>query len=93
MKSRDGLAGLAHEQRNVLGRVAGRVQHLDRDVADVQRLAVRRFVKWKLQAGARTGDDARAERRQLAGARDEVGVDVRFDRVGDRQPVSCRLSR
>ena len=85
-----GSIGFAHEQRNVLGRVARRMQHVDCDVPDAQRLAVRRFVKREPERSARTGDDLRAKGRKLAGAGDEIGVDVRFDRVGERQPMSRR---
>ena len=82
--------GFAHEQRNALGRVARRMQHVDCDVPDAQRLAVGRFVKREPERSARTGDDLRAKGRKLAGPGDEIGVDVRFDRVSERQPVSRR---
>ena len=44
-KDASGSIGFAHEQRDVLGRVAGRMQYVDCDVPDAQRPRRGRFVK------------------------------------------------
>ena len=90
VSSRVRLSRLSHEDRDVLGRVAGRVQDLERDVAEANHLAVAGLVERELQIGARSGDDAGAACGELARAGDEVGVDVRLDRVGDPETVLPR---
>ncbi len=84
------LACLADDDRDVLGSVARCVQELEIDVADAQVLLMSRFVMRERQACTRTSDRTSADRGELACARDEVGVNVRLDRVGDREPMLAR---
>ena len=83
------LAGLLDEDRDVLGRMAGRVQEAAREIADRDDLAVARFVVLAREIRSRGPRCLRAERRELAGAGHEIGVDVRLDRVRDPQLVAC----
>ena len=86
-----GSIGFAHEQRDVLGRVPGRVQYVDCDVPDAQR-SRRASLRETGSGGAAPGPaTTRAPSgRELACAGDEVGVNVRLDRKRERQPVSRR---
>ena len=70
--------------------MAGCVQKRKRDVTQPQLLAVRDFVMKEQQIRAGPGDGARAEGRQLARSRDEIGMHVRFDRGDDRQAAVPR---
>jgi hypothetical protein len=87
------VARLLDENRHVLGGVPWRVQQPARDVADRQRFAVRRLAKRKLQIGARSGQHGGAEAGELARAGHEIGMDVRLDRIGDRQAVPIGEAR
>ena len=73
------------ENRNVLGRVPRRVKDCEAHVADGDRFAMRCFVVRKREPGARPCNRADARRRELAGAGNEVSVNVCLDRVDDRQ--------
>ncbi len=81
------LIRLSHENRNVLRRVSRCVEELETDIAERDALAVLRLVMRIRQPGARTGDHSRADLREFAGARHEIGVHVRLDGVGDGQAL------
>src|SRR5207237_429330 len=67
-----------------------RVQQRQCEIADAQLLLVHWFFVLECETGARTGDDAGADCGELSRARHEVRVNVRFDRVRDREAVLAR---
>ena len=87
-----GGGAVGDQERQVLGRVAGRVQHVDADVANLQVIAVVQEAAFRregvLPVGiAFVGEIQRAAGlvRELARARHVVGVDVGFGDVRDPQ--------
>ena len=84
MNSRVGVDGPVRKNRNVLGRVPGRVKECQRDIAEVEAVVVLHFAMIEFQASGRTGHHRDAAVRDFMRSRDEIGVDVRFDRRNDR---------
>ena len=74
-------------QAAVLGPVAGRVDHAQRDGADLDRVAVAHRVVRVVDLGRRVDADGDAVlEREPAVPRDVVGVRVRLDRADDPHP-------
>ena len=83
-----GSPRLGDVDRDVFRCMSRRVDERQRDVPEHQPFAVVRFVVRVAEPRFGTVDDPRAQPAQLACSRDEVGVDVGFDRVDDRQAVT-----
>ena len=84
-------AGVAEQEGGVLGPVAGGVDRLDREVADLQRPAVGERLVRVLGLGQLVDVDARPGRpRQAPVAGDVVGVVVGLQDVPDPDPVQPR---
>ena len=82
---------IRHQQRDAVGRVAGRVDHLEADAADAQLVVVldRQVTEPRLRRGMHADRGARLGRERLV-AGDVVRVEVRLDNVGDREALAPR---
>ena len=79
---------LPDDDADRLGRVPGRVAHLEDDLAELDALAVGELARLELGVGGRAvGDRRPCRRRQLEVTGEEVGVEVRLDDELDRQVV------
>jgi len=82
------LLAVAQQQRDVLRRVAGRVDDFQADLTELQHLAVGSLAQLEtVVRRAATDDLCAAAFGQRLGAGDEVGMDMGFDGVGDAQAL------
>ena len=77
----------------MLGGVTGRRDRFEGQAPEIERLAAIESTVREGEVRGAGADHGRPDGRQFAAARDEVGVEVRLHRVGDRQPaILCRLA-
>ena len=82
---------IRHRQRDVLGRVAGHVPNIDRDIAELEAVAVPHPSKRITSIGALVEHVLGIRcTRELSGGRMVVGVDMRIDHVLYRRPGVLR---
>ena len=84
--------GVGHGQAAVLGAVAGRVDHAERDRADLDRVTVDHRIARVVDLGQRVDADRDAVlEREPAVPGHMVGVRVRLDRPDDPEPLALGL--
>ena len=80
-----------HDQkRDVLWRMAGRVQCSNRHVTETALFAVARFAVRHAKTSAGSGDDHRADGRQFVRPRHEIGVHVSLECKRQSEAVPLR---
>jgi len=77
---------VVQEERHVLGRVAGRVEHLDAQLADLEHLAVGERAVLVAEIGCAGAQQVHAAGSELAETAQVVVVAVRVEREADAQP-------
>ena len=84
----DRSTAIGEQPGEVLGGVTRRCDRPEVQPADVELVAVAETAVRPLHPGRLRGEHGRTEGGQLAAAGEEVGVQMRLDRVGDRHPRS-----